>query len=334
MIKYGFNFLWMFSWHGKGPEAANERELDFVAEHGFNFVRIPTDYRFWTKDFDYFHPNEKVFETIDSYLKACSGRGLHMCLNLHRAPGYCINRNDIERDNLWTDAIAQDAFIFLWKTFAERYKGIPNSLLSFDLVNEPPNPGQYHMTRQNHADLVRRTVKAIREVDPGREIVIDGLGGGNLAMPELADLDVIQSGRGYQPMAVSHYEAGWWDGHAGLSEPQYPGLEWNGIVWDKEALRENYRPWRELRQMGVKVHIGEFGCFNKTPNDVALRWFEDLLGLYKEYGWGYSLWNFKGAFGIVEHGRPGTEYEDYKGFKVDRKLMDLLLENRVEDAAV
>lgn len=238
--------------------------------------------------------------------------------------------NNIERDNLWTDKIAQDAFIFQWETFSMRYKGISNKLLSFDLVNEPPNIGQYAMTRDNHADLVRRTVKAIRDIDPEREVVIDGLSGGNLAMPELADLDVIQSGRGYQPMSVSHYEAGWWADHRGLPEPQYPSMKWNDIIWNKEALRENYKPWRDLQQMGVDVHIGEFGCYNKTPNDVALRWFEDLLSLYKEYKWGYSLWNFSGPFGIVEHGRPGTVYEDYKGLKVDRKLVDLLLENRVE----
>lgn len=330
MVKYGFNFLWMFIWDGNDPEPVNERELDFLAETGFNFVRIPTDYRFWTWDFDYFHPDEDVFSVIDSYLKACNDRGIHMCLNLHRAPGYCINRNELERDNLWTDKVAQDGFVFLWELFARRYKGVPSSQLSFDLVNEPANVGQYGLTRENHANLIRRTVKAIRAIDPDREIVIDGLGGGNIAMPELADLDVIHSGRGYQPMALSHYKAEWCEWLGDIPEPVYPGLNWHGKEWNKEALREYYKPWLEVQQMGVRVHIGEFGCYNKTPNDVALRWFEDLLSLYKEYKWGYSLWNFKGAFGIVEHGRPGTVYEDYKGFKVDRRLLELLLANRVD----
>jgi succinyl-CoA synthetase alpha subunit len=34
--------------------------------------------------------------------------------------------------------------------------------------------------------------------------------------------------------------------------------------------------------------------------------------------------NNRGPFGIVEHGRPGTSYEDYKGFRVDRRLLELL----------
>jgi hypothetical protein len=171
MTYYGFNFLWMFIYDGRAPAATDERALDFLAEFGFNFVRIPTDYRFWTRDFDYFHPDETVWAQIDAYLDACQARGLHMCLNFHRAPGYCINANHLERHNLWQDAVAQDAFVWLWEQFARRYQNVPASALSFDLLNEPPNPGQYGMTRAIHAALVRRTVAAIRAISQDRQIM-------------------------------------------------------------------------------------------------------------------------------------------------------------------
>lgn len=330
MTHYGFNFLWMFSWSpDRTPSAVDEKALDFLAATGFNFVRIPTDYRFWTQAFDYTHPDETVFTHIDTYLTACRSRGLQMSLNLHRAPGYCINGNNLERDNLWTDAVAQEGFIFLWETFARRYSGVPNESLSFDLLNEPPNIGQYELTRENHAALMRRTAAAIREIDPDREIVIDGLGGGNLAMPELADLGVVHSGRGYQPMPVSHYQANWWDGAVTAPAPVYPGQVWEGHVWNRGTLREFYAPWRAVQAAGARIHIGECGCYNKTPNDIALRWLGDLLGVYGEFGWGYALWNFAGDFGIVEHGRPGAQYEMLHGYRVDRALLDLLLANKV-----
>ncbi len=76
MNYYGFNFLWMFIFQDKPAPAPDEHALDFLAEFGFNFARIPTDYRFWTRDFDYFHPDESVWETIDSYLAACRARGM------------------------------------------------------------------------------------------------------------------------------------------------------------------------------------------------------------------------------------------------------------------
>lgn len=332
MPRYGFNFQWMFVWHeGREPAPADAKALDFLARHGFDFVRIPTDYRFWTRDFDYLHLDEEVFSHLDGYLEETRRRGLHMALNVHRAPGYCINRNDLERDNLWKDRVAEDGFVHLWETFARRYKGVPNDFLSFDLVNEPPNVGQYGMTRADHERVIRRTVAAIRDIDATREIAIDGLGGGNLAMPELADLGVVHSGRGYVPMAVSHYQAGWWDGHQGLAEPTYPGVEWDGVRWDRDALRSFYEPWRAVERLGVAVHIGEFGCFDKTPNDVAIRWFQDLFGLFQEFGWGYGMWNFEGPFGIVEHGRPGARYEEIDGYRVDVELLDLMIGSRVSD---
>ena len=86
-----------------------------------------------------------------------------------------------------------------------------------------------------------------------------------------------------------------------------------------------------MEKQGVNVHIGEFGCYNKLPNDLALRWFGDLLSVFHEFGWGYSLWNFKGSFGICEHGRPGTRYADCKGFKIDSELLDLLKANMIDE---
>lgn len=318
----------MCSWNpGQAPEPANEKALDFLAEFGFNFVRIPLDYRFWTKDFDYFCPAESVFRYIDSYLEACRSRGIHLSLNLHRAPGFCTNRNDLEKHNLWLDELAQNAFVFLWETFACRYSGVPSQFLSFDLINEPPAPGEYGMTRANHAALVRRAVTAIRRIDPGREIVINGLGGGFFAMPELADLGVIHSGRGYSPMPVTHHKASWWSGHQAAPPPKYPGLWWQGRFWNRRALRCSYRPWRDVERRGARIHIGEFGCFRHTPNEIALRWYADLLRLYSEFGWGYALWQFQGPFGVVEHGRPGAKYECVSGYDVDRALLEMVLEN-------
>ncbi len=326
---YGFNFQWMCTWKpDQKPEPADEKALDFLAAFGFNFVRIPLDYRFWTSDFDYFHPDESAFRYIDQYIDTCRSRGIHLSLGLHRAPGFCTNRNDLEKHNLWRDPLVQDAFVFLWETFTCRHAGISRELLSFDLVNEPPNPGQYGMNRRSHAGLIRRTVAAIRAIDPDRAITIDGLGGGYYAMPELADLDVTHSGRGYHPMPVSHHQASWWDGHSKAPAPKYPGLKWQWRCWDRSAIKKVYRPWRKVEQHGTRIYIGEFGCFNRTPDDIAIRWLRDLLSVYKEFGWGYALWNFEGPFGIIDHGRPGSKLEWLSGYKVDRLMLDLMLESR------
>ncbi|MCL1883818.1 MAG: cellulase family glycosylhydrolase [Defluviitaleaceae bacterium] len=330
MIKYGFNFLWMFSKYEENskPLLPDLKELDFVAQQGFNFVRVPTDYRFWTEGFDYLNPDERIFETfIDEYLNECAKRGLHMSLNIHRAPGYCINRNDLEKHSLWTDKEAQNGFEFLWELFAKRYKGIKN--LSFDLVNEPPNIGKYGCTRATHEKVIRSTIDVIKKIDPEREIVINGLGGGHMALPELADAGVIHSGRGYQPFQVSHHKAQWIEGWEEMTAPEYPG-DSGGENWNRAALLESYKEWREVEKSGTTVHIGEFGCYNQTPNDIALRWLGDIMSCWKKFGWGYAMWNFKGPFGICDHGRENARYEKIGGFNIDRDLLELMQNNRVE----
>lgn len=73
------------------------------------------------------------------------------------------------------------------------------------------------------------------------------------------------------------------------------------------------------------VHCGECGCWNKTPHDVFLAWFKDVLEILSENGIGFALWEFVGSFGILDSGREDVEYEDWYGHKLDRKLLDLLM---------
>ena len=212
---YGFNVLWFFSAGWKEVHVnphmirIDENELDFMANMGCNFVRVPCDYRFFIHDFKYDEYDEELLKCLDKGIEAIVSRGMHCSLNVHRGPGYCINGNELEKHNLWTDEIAQDAFTNLWGMFAERYKNYTKDQLSFDLLNEPPSPGQYGLTRENHKAIMARAAEKIRKVTPDRKIICDGLCGGHVAAPELSDLNVVMSGRGYQPFKLTHYHAEW-----------------------------------------------------------------------------------------------------------------------------
>jgi endoglucanase len=330
-LGYGFNAQWAFlTSRNEEPLEPNRRMLDFMAQYGFNFLRIPIDYRFWMESVtpeNIGKINHKFLDMVDRYVEESIARGIHISINLHRAPGYVITGWETEATNLWEDAIAQDAFESLWTEATVRYRGLHPTKMSFDLVNEPPDIGQRGFARDKHEHLIRRIHAAIREIDPQRIVVINGLAGGHLAMPELADLDAIHSGRGYQPMLVSHYRAEWWDGSIGMPVPTYP-CEYEGKWWDRTGLWDFYEPWREVQSQGRPIHIGEFGCYKYTDNEVALRWFRDIFDIYRELGWGYSMWEFEGNFGIASHGRPGVKYETIEGFEVDRDLLNLMIESR------
>jgi aryl-phospho-beta-D-glucosidase BglC (GH1 family) len=120
------------------------------------------------------------------------------------------------------------------------------------------------------------------------------------------------------------YKASWANGDR-YPLPTWPLKEGNKIT-DRDTLyRNQILPWKKLAARGVGVHVGEWGAFNKTPHDVVRRWATDLLGLWKEAGWGWALWNFRGEFGILDSRRADVRYEDFHGHKLDRELLEVLL---------
>ncbi|MEW6237000.1 MAG: cellulase family glycosylhydrolase [Candidatus Omnitrophota bacterium] len=313
----GFNLLEKFTLHGNKPYV--ERDFEWMAQWGFNFVRLPMDYRCWTDSADPKKLDEKVLKEIDQVVEWGKQYKIHINLNLHRAPGYCVNPPEEPLD-LWTSEAAQDQFCFQWRNFAERYKNVSSQNLSFDLLNEPKD-----MPEEQYAPVVRKAVAAIRSVSPDRLVVIDGLRWGQVPVFSLVDLKIAQSTRGYQPMRISHYKASWIGGSDKWPEPTWP-LKEGERVWDKERLRQQtIEPWKKLEAQGAGVHVGEWGVYKFTPHAVALAWMEDVLSLWKEAGWGYSQWNLRGTFGIVDSNRDDVKYEDFQGHSLDRKMLELLL---------
>jgi endoglucanase len=333
MLKFpryrGFNLLAKFS--GWGPRRKfSEEDFEIMAEWGFDFARIPMSYWTWASKDDWYKIDEEVLKDIDEVVELGKQYQVHINLNFHRVPGYCINRRDMEPVDLFDDTPenmqkALNGVVYHWKHFARRYKGIPGSQLSFDLINEPPIMKE----ETRYVEIVKALVAGIREEDLDRLIVVDGKDVGRTPVSGIADLGLVQSTRGYDPMTVSHYTATWVpkDAYETFEKPTWPLKGADGKIWDKAALKVKLiDTWKPLMDMGVPVHVGEWGCYNKTPHDVALRWMRDLLSLWKEVGWGYALWNLKGDFGVLDSKRDDVKYENYKGHKLDRKMLELLKE--------
>jgi endoglucanase len=325
----GFNLLAKFS--GKGPRRKFEEEdFEIMADWGFDFARIPMSYWNWSSPQDWNAFDETFFEDIDEVVELGRQYGIHINLNMHRVPGYCINGRDQEPVDLFEDSPenmqkALEAVVNHWKRFASHYKGIPSNRLSFDLINEPPSMKD----ETRYVEVVRTLVTGIRQEDPDRLIVADGKDVGRTPVYGITDLGVVQSTRGYDPMSVSHHTATWVPKEAfqTFNPPTWPLKADDGQIWDKAELKIRLiDSWKPLTDMGVPVHVGEWGCFNKTPHNVALSWMRDILSLWKEAGWGHAMWNLKGDFGILNSNRPDVVYEDYKGHKLDRKMMEIVRE--------
>jgi len=334
----GFNLLDFFQAFSRGEQSAgmvHEDDLKWIRDWGFDFVRIPMDYWLWIDtnwrqtrtlspdDMDKI--DEKTMEKVDRTVELGIKYGLHVSLNFHRAPGYCINNPGREPFVLWSDRRAEDAFVFHWDLFAKRYHDVSVKDLSFNLVNEAPRVREGYMSAEDYRRVMTRATETIRAHTPGRIIVIDGLSVGNKVVEKMIDTGVAQSVHAYTPAGISHYHASWVDRNLSFPTPTWPLLNKDGSVkCDRAKLEAHYAPWAELARKGIGVHCGEAGCYNKTPYEVFYAWFADVMDILKGHGIGYALWNFRGSFGILDSGRTDIELEDWHGHKLDRRLLTLL----------
>jgi endoglucanase len=363
---YGFNLLecfstdsdWMKYFPYKNDGLFREDDFRWMSDWGFNFVRLPMDYRFWTDPNDPMKIDERKTEPIDRAVRLGEKHGVHVNISLHRAPGFCIldGMDPVatgihvtpEKTSFYDDRHTLDAFIHQWTFFARRYKGISNERVSFNLVNEPiphltPNeraelaeslknqPGAIQREiaargAKEYARVARAAIVGIRGIDPQRLIVSDGFGGGVTPVPELIGTGVLQSPHDYYPAAVTSYQCEWVRQWLKAGEPPtWPLKDSQGkVIASRESIENYVRPWRALQQQGVPLHFGEMGCYKHTPPQVVLAWYEDSLDVIGELGSGWALWNFRGPFGILDTERPGTKYQDWHGHQLDRPLLDLL----------
>ena len=337
----GFNLLDYFEPEGRSRRGQTvEDDFKWMADWGFDFVRLPMAYPSYIKfdrsknitPADVYSLDEEAVDSVEKLVDMANRYGLHVSLNLHRAPGFCVNAGFNEPYNLWEDKVAQEAFYFHWGMWAKRFAAKTQKQISFDLVNEPctredmndqfskrgPVPGQLYR------EVAKKSAETIRQFNPKHLVVADGNNVGSDVIPEIFDLGIGQSCRGYFPHYISHYRASW----VFKNPDDAPNPVWPGIIEGREFSRKNleefYAPWIDAVKKGIGVHCGECGCWRETPHEVFLTWFEDVISVLTENGIGYALWNFRGDFGVLDSGRKDVDYEDWQGHKLDRKMLALL----------
>ena len=334
----GFNLLDLFQAlpvRGGYPPPVTEDECRWMRDWGFNFIRIPIDYWFFI-DSDWqtskkLMPEETVkvkdsaFEPLDRIVELGRRFGLHVNINLHRAPGYCINNTEREPFSLWKDKTAESAFVHHWDFLARRYRGVSPLELSFNLVNEAPSPRDEFMSKDDYYRVMTHAAGAIKQVTPERIVLIDGYGAGGAVADNMVDTGLPQSVHAYWPARISHYRASWVDRKMDFPEPAWPIVNESGSVeMGRAQMEARFVPWGELARKGVGVHCGEFGCFNRTPHPIALAWLKDVLEVLEMYGIGWSMWNLRGTFGILDSGRSDVMYEGWYGARLDQKMLALM----------
>ena len=206
----GFNLLDYF---GALPSKNNDQskttqdDLKWIADWRFDFVRLPMAYpRYINFDpaknvtpADVVNINEKAVDEIQELVFRAQEAGLHVSINLHRAPGYCVNAGFNEPYNLWKDQEALDAFCYHWEMWGKRFANVSSKKISFDLVNEPSwrdDMNDQFGSRTTIPGAVYRKValaasQAIRKSNPNHAVIADGNDVGASVIPEIDRKSVV-----------------------------------------------------------------------------------------------------------------------------------------------
>jgi endoglucanase len=107
--------------------------------------------------------------------------------------------------------------------------------------------------------------------------------------------------------------------------PTWPLKDAHGkVIADREILAAEVEPWRDLAKHGIPIHFGETGCNRYTPPKVYYAWLSDMLDVINSLHCGWAFWNFRGVAGPLDPDRPGTEYKNWYGHKLDFNMLRII----------
>ncbi len=232
-----------------------EADIARIKELGFNGVRPAMNWRLFMDD------NGKLkkegFRLIDNLVEWCKMHDVYVILDMHGAPGGQTGANidDSENDfpELFSKPENQELFIKLWVELAKRYRDEP-IILAYGLMNEPL-PDDFAQFNDQLEPLYKRTVEAIRQVDPYHIISLEGAHWST-------DFSVF--GEPFDDNLIYQFHKYW-------SLP------------DTKSIQQ-YLDFRE--QYNVPLYHGESGENN-------LSWYWLCYQLYEDFNIGWLFWPWK-----------------------------------------
>lgn len=238
-------------------------DIKYMAELGYNSVRLPINWRIIMEDEPGIIWKESGFKLIDRVLDWCDEYGIYAFLDLHGAPGGQTGHNiddsvdDLPR--LFTDRDSWVKGIAIWGELARRYSS-RECVGGYDLLNEPLRPGLTDKYTYNYllpllVKFYDDAIAEIRKVDKEHMISLEGA--------EWAT-DTAVFHKKYDENVVIHFH------RYGCM----PGIE-------------SYKPYLEAREkLNAPLWLGETG-------ENKLEWYSAMYPLSVSLGIGYNLWTWK-----------------------------------------
>jgi len=274
-----------------------KNDFKTVSSWGANCVRIPFHYKFFeSRPYEY---DKDAIVFMCKALQWANEHKLKIILDLHAACG-CQN-HDWHSDStgkalLWEDAKYRDRTYALWEHLASAFKD-EEALYGYDVVNEAViDPKRLHTLKT----FYKKSIQAIRKVDKKNIIFLGGNRWGQEVefLEDLLGEGVTVSIHTYQPLNFTFNF---------VRNHKYPGII-DSALWDRDRLKRSLEGHKKFATKNkIDICVGEFGVNYRGGIFGELEWLDDILSIFKEFGFGWTYWTYKaksnGVFpdGVVQY---------------------------------
>jgi endoglucanase len=264
-------------------------QADFrqLALLGVTTVRLPINLLAYVGTAPEFRLDARLFAYLDQAVAWAHEQNFTLVIDNHGDP---LDKRVVGRLGEYLSKV--------WAQLAKHYRDQPASVV-FELQNEP-----HDLPASLWASAQQTAVAAIRAADPDRILVVTGAdwGGidGLLKLPVLADKHLWYSFHIYDPFEFTHQGADW-AGRAGLT-----GVRFSASKSEVDKLAASLDKVRAFADAhGVKVFCGEFGVFDQFANPAdRVLWYRTLRTLLDERHIPWTMWDYRGSFGLFLPGTP------------------------------
>lgn len=293
----------------------NESDVKLLSELGFDHIRLCIDeVQLWDQYGSKIRPYG--FDLLHNAIGWCSKYNMRVLVDMH------ITRNHrftLEENTLFTDPSEPAKFIKLWEDLSDELSKYPNSLVAYELLNEPVSKNPENWNR-----VLALAINAIRVKEANRTIVV-GVATTNSAVK----YDELKLPSTHQILLTYHYYGPFLFTAYGLQSTtggrqdipiQYPGQlvpnEWISALptnwqstgkrfYDKSVLAESLmKGANTAKRLNVPVFVGEFGTLNTAPEPSRTNWYRDVVQILNENNIPYTSFDYKGAgYSIIDENR-------------------------------
>ena len=284
----------------------NEQDVKLLSEAGFDHIRLCIDeVELWDNNGMKIYPYG--FNLVHDAIKWCMKYNMRILIDLHSTRNHRFTNSE---NLLFTDPNEPAKFVKLWQDFSSELSKYPNSVVAYELLNEPVSQNPENWNR-----VSALAIDAIRELEPFRTIIVGVCAKNGSAMYndfKLPDAEnLLMTFHYYGPFLLTAYGLQSTTGGRTDLDIQYPGrlipeekisflpANWQETgrrTYTKDRLEESIMQGiNRAKQLNVPVFVGEFGTLKTVPEPSRTNWYRDVVDIYKKHNTPYTSWDYKGA---------------------------------------